>query len=805
MAITTNIKSENLETPTFSANLEQYNNFIPLEDESVIYGESNTSNPNANDGYPALRIGNGKDTLGELEEQTFTTEDTARSFVTVGDPTSGSTKQEITGLKTFTKPVIVQDGITSDNNSSTQNVFTIKPREKGYKEVVESTQTKYADMGESGDETFQNNYPAEANTIATEQYTAHQIYTLRKELYEALNPDGQYDLTRVVLEDENTTFTGNNTFNGSTEFTGTTTLPKTITVSGESSDENYTFGTDNFEGEAIEATFATQKYVAGKVAAEAAARDTAIINKIKSLQASATGGAGKYISTIKQTDGQIAATEVSFDTDIETQSSDNNAPTTQAVSNYVTHRIKNIKAASKGGNGKYISAIEQTDGSIAAIETTLITNIDQDGKESSVPATSEAIYALVQKAIKEATTYQEEDSNLTKYRFLSVEKSADAQDVKRTPIFNNGAVVKNSAIDFKVSDTPDPLTTTTIDATKQEMRLSTDFTFVNAAGAMFTLSGASGQNGSKTRLATMKDILDITNSETGQLQSYAALSGSNTFSGANTFDGNVEFSANKTVNLSGTTVVSADNKGKFITPKIYRSDDEAMGYDLPGSDSTPSNKTLALKSEISTVKDEIETTINATNQKVATLSATVSTNTATIETINNPDSGIGAKANQYTNNSVSAVKAELIGSEDDAHESDNTIWGAKKYAEQYRYELAAATDQALGGIKVGYSTTDNKYALQIDTKNQAFIEVHAATSTVQGVVRVDDQLDNISTNPVQNKVISDAIGEKYTISDWNTVSTSTAPQTNDLWSYIKYLEARIRALESNFDGTESAE
>lgn len=59
--------------------------------------------------------------------------------------------------------------------------------------------------------------------------------------------------------------------------------------------------------------------------------DTAIETAIAALDVAETGGSGKYISAISETNGKIAATPITFDTALSSSSTNNNAPTSKTV------------------------------------------------------------------------------------------------------------------------------------------------------------------------------------------------------------------------------------------------------------------------------------------------------------------------------------------------------------------------------------------------------------------------------------------------------------------------------------------
>ena len=131
----------------------------------------------------------------------------------------------------------------------------------------------------------------------------------------------------------------------------------------------------------------------------------AVLGVVESLDVPVTGGAGKYIKAISETDGKITPVEETLDTTV-TQGS-TVAPTSGAVYTAITNAsigastalqtaIQALDVASVGGTNKYISAIEETDGKISATAGTIDTvvtassnNLITSGAVNSALSTSE--------------------------------------------------------------------------------------------------------------------------------------------------------------------------------------------------------------------------------------------------------------------------------------------------------------------------------------------------------------------------------------------------------------------------------
>lgn len=125
--------------------------------------------------------------------------------------------------------------------------------------------------------------------------------------------------------------------------------------------------------------------------------NTAISSAVDALDVASVGGDGKYISAISETDGKISATATTMDTAptasstkavtsggvytaIDNEATARNNAISSAIATEVTNRniaitnaINALDVSSVGGDGKYISAISETDGKISATVTTMDT------------------------------------------------------------------------------------------------------------------------------------------------------------------------------------------------------------------------------------------------------------------------------------------------------------------------------------------------------------------------------------------------------------------------------------------------
>lgn len=109
-----------------------------------------------------------------------------------------------------------------------------------------------------------------------------------------------------------------------------------------------------------------------------AATPKAVRDAINALDVSEVGGDGKYIKSISEADGKISATAETMDT----------TPTANSqkaiTSGGVKAAIAALDAASVGGNGKFISAISETDGVVSATEKTMDTTPTANHTDTTV-------------------------------------------------------------------------------------------------------------------------------------------------------------------------------------------------------------------------------------------------------------------------------------------------------------------------------------------------------------------------------------------------------------------------------------
>ena len=124
----------------------------------------------------------------------------------------------------------------------------------------------------------------------------------------------------------------------------------------------------------------------------------AVYDFIGTLDVAAVGQDGSYLKTISETNGKISATTQSFDTAINANSTDNNVPTSKAVKTYVSQEINNLDVASVGSDGGYIKTISETNGKISAARQPFDTTISSTSTNNNAP-TSKAIYDYLNQKI----------------------------------------------------------------------------------------------------------------------------------------------------------------------------------------------------------------------------------------------------------------------------------------------------------------------------------------------------------------------------------------------------------------------
>lgn len=150
--------------------------------------------------------------------------------------------------------------------------------------------------------------------------------------------------TLTVAENKKTTLGGELAVSGATTINSALTVKGGITVtgnvnisSGGKATSEKTTDTDS------DITLATKSYVDNAEATAKAYVDTGIANLAVTSSTAATTATGKYIQSITQQNGKIAANEFSFETTL-SSSNNSNAPTSQAVSSFVTTAISTAVA-----------------------------------------------------------------------------------------------------------------------------------------------------------------------------------------------------------------------------------------------------------------------------------------------------------------------------------------------------------------------------------------------------------------------------------------------------------------------------
>ena len=133
----------------------------------------------------------------------------------------------------------------------------------------------------------------------------------------------------------------------------------------------------------------TTKLVNDTFVAEATARtnaDLALDDRINALDLAQVGSDGNYIKFVSQEDGKVAVQKQAFDTDM-TNATDDNAPTTKNVKDYVDTTIDSLDKAEVGEDGKYIKKIKEDNGIITATLKEFDTLIDNSANNTNTPTT----------------------------------------------------------------------------------------------------------------------------------------------------------------------------------------------------------------------------------------------------------------------------------------------------------------------------------------------------------------------------------------------------------------------------------
>lgn len=119
----------------------------------------------------------------------------------------------------------------------------------------------------------------------------------------------------------------------------------------------------------------------------------AVYDFIGTLDVASVGSDGGYIKTISETNGKISAARQPFDTSISSTSI--NAPTSKAVYDF----IGTLDMATVGENGKYIKTISETNGKVSAAAQGFDTTISDTSTHNNAP-TSKAVSNYISAYLK---------------------------------------------------------------------------------------------------------------------------------------------------------------------------------------------------------------------------------------------------------------------------------------------------------------------------------------------------------------------------------------------------------------------
>lgn len=119
----------------------------------------------------------------------------------------------------------------------------------------------------------------------------------------------------------------------------------------------------------------------------------AVYDFIGTLDVASVGSDGGYIKTISETNGKISAARQAFDTSISSTSI--NAPTSKAVYDF----IGTLDMANVGENGKYIKTISETNGKVSAAAQGFDTTISDTSTHNNAP-TSKAVSNYISAYLK---------------------------------------------------------------------------------------------------------------------------------------------------------------------------------------------------------------------------------------------------------------------------------------------------------------------------------------------------------------------------------------------------------------------
>jgi hypothetical protein len=125
-------------------------------------------------------------------------------------------------------------------------------------------------------------------------------------------------------------------------------------------------------------------------------------NKISNIgTGTPTGGEGQYVVSVSQSNGAVETDLKDFATEVTNDAT--NAPTSQAVTNFVTSKISALKTEGSvdgwiGGSNTYIQKIKETNGIIEATPKSFSTSISKDSDDSTAPS-AKAVYQYIKRLL----------------------------------------------------------------------------------------------------------------------------------------------------------------------------------------------------------------------------------------------------------------------------------------------------------------------------------------------------------------------------------------------------------------------
>lgn len=287
-------------------------------------------------------------------------------------PAENETNVKVNGTLNVTGKTDIYDNITVESNKTTlaKPVEITDTSDTALKVKGKTTLEKDLEVGNNTKVLIVKNSPSdgEQNVTVTGTLKSTDKATFGNGLEVASGKTttlgGQVNITGAVnintnnqINPENITIYGATTVNGATTITGTASITGNVNITEKATSASTTSADGN-------TTLTTKDYV-----------DNYVDDKIAGLDVAQIGTDGKYLKTISEADGKITATSQDFDKTISNSSTDNNAPTSKAVKDYIWNCIENLDESLVGdtetdidGTKHYycIGSIKQENGRIEA-------------------------------------------------------------------------------------------------------------------------------------------------------------------------------------------------------------------------------------------------------------------------------------------------------------------------------------------------------------------------------------------------------------------------------------------------------